>query len=137
MAEIQKADENNSSLTQRFIEFVMLQAQQAALCLGRIPHPTTGDTNINLDAARMFIDHLELVREKTRGNLSKEEEAILSNILSELQMTFVQVKNSMESSTPCTDSSNESSEPAALEEKSDVASSETEEKKKFSKSYGS
>lgn len=129
MAEIQKADQNNGALSQRFLEFVMLQAQQAMLCMGRLPHPATGDTNVNLDAARMFIDHLELIREKTRGNLSKEEEAILSNILSELQMGFVQVQGA-------TPSEAASQEPSKEELPTSEAAPTSEEKKKFSKSYG-
>lgn len=91
MSELQSAPQTDSQLTPRFIEFIMVQAQQAAFALGKIPHPTTGETVINIEAARIFIDHLELIREKTRGNLSKEEEMILNNILTELQMNFVQV----------------------------------------------
>ena len=90
MAEIQQAT-NSSDLTQKFIELVMMQAQQAALCLGQMEHPSTGKAEINLDAAKMFIDHLEIIREKTKGNLSKDEEKILSSVLSELQLAFVQV----------------------------------------------
>ena len=66
MAEIQQAT-NSADLTQKFIELVMMQAQQAALCLGQMAHPSTGKAEINLDAARMFIDHLEIIREKTKG----------------------------------------------------------------------
>ena len=90
MAEIQQAT-NSADLTQKFIELVMMQAQQAALCLGQMAHPSTGKTEVNLDAARMFIDHLEIIREKTRGNPTKDEEKILTSILSELQLAFVQV----------------------------------------------
>jgi hypothetical protein len=90
MAEIQQST-NSADLTQRFIELVMMNAQQAALCLGQMAHPSTGKAEVNLDAARMFIDHLEIIREKTRGNLNKDEEKILTSVLSELQMAFVQV----------------------------------------------
>jgi len=38
----------------------------------------------------MFIDQLEMIREKTRGNLTPEEEKFLTGVLSELQMAFVQ-----------------------------------------------
>jgi hypothetical protein len=139
MAEIQQST-NSADLTQRFIEFIMMQAQQAALCLGQIPHPATGKAEINLDAARMFIDHLEIVREKTRGNLSKDEEKILTSILSELQLAFVHVANSeghpvaeQQPATPQEATAPEivtASEPAAPQ-------FEEEDKKKFTKSYGS
>src|SRR5512132_900123 len=76
-------------MTQRFIEFVMMHAQNAALFLGQIPNPKTGEPEINLDLARMFIDQLEMIQEKTRGNLTNEEAMVLRNTLSNLQMAFV------------------------------------------------
>ena len=78
-------------MTQRFIEFVMMHAQNAALFLGQIPNPKTGEAEINLDLARMFIDQLEMIQEKTRGNLTNEETMVLRNALSNLQMAFVEV----------------------------------------------
>lgn len=149
MAEFQSIDQSSGQLTQRFIEFVMMQAQQAALCMGKLKHPSTGEASINLPAAQMFIDHLELIREKTRGNLSKEEDEILNSIISELQITFVQVSKEAGAAT---NSSEETSTAKATEEKkveekateSTAADSENKEeenkeeenKKKFSKSYG-
>lgn len=145
MPEVQPASQNNGQLTQRFIEFVMMQAQQAALCLGQLPHPSTGETVVNLEAAKMFIDYLELLREKTRGNLSKEEENILNGILSELQLVFVQVyQNSQSTSEPVKkeEASSEVRESLIQKEKSVSSEIETsaeseENKKRFSKSYGS
>ena len=49
-------------MTQRFIEFVMMQAQQAAMFLGRIPNPQTGKPEVNLELARLFIDQLEMIQ---------------------------------------------------------------------------
>ena len=143
MAEIQQST-NSADLTQRFIEFIMMQAQQAALCLGQIPHLATGKAEINLDAAKMFIDHLEIVREKTRGNLSKDEEKILTSILSELQLAFVHVAGGGETESPKADASEEakisesSPEAEAPEAAPAIAPTESEEegKKKFTKSYG-
>jgi hypothetical protein len=149
MAEIQQAT-NSADLTQRFIELVMMNAQQAALCLGQMAHPSTGKAEINLDAAKMFIDHLEVIKEKTRGNLNKDEEKILTSVLSELQLAFVQVSQSSgtssahvhdencghdhdhgataEITTATTQSESPESEAAPSEE--------SEAKKKFTKSYG-
>ncbi len=89
MAEIQRT-QLSGEMTQRFIEFIMMQAQQAALFLGRLPNPQSGKPEPNLDVARMIIDQLEMVREKTRGNLNHEETEILGSILADLQMAFVQ-----------------------------------------------
>ena len=90
MAEVQKTVQTGE-MTQRFIEFVMMHAQNAALFLGQIPNPKTGEAEINLDLARMFIDQLEMIQEKTRGNLTNEETMVLRNALSNLQMAFVEV----------------------------------------------
>src|SRR2546422_3022938 len=90
MAEVQTST-NSGELAQRFIEFVMMQAQNAALFLGQIPNPQSGEAEVNLEVAQMFIDQLIMIREKTRGNLSSEEEKILGNAISNLQMTFFEV----------------------------------------------
>jgi hypothetical protein len=146
MAEVQTHTQSGA-LAQRFIEFVMMQAQNAALFLGQIPNPQTGEGEVNLDLARMFIDQLAMIQEKTRGNLSNEEATVLRNTLSNLQMAFVEVSQSTGGSvpppaapqseaasvgpiaeTPAAPSSHDSSTPAA--------GSETESRKKFTKSYG-
>ena len=69
----------------------MMQAQNAALFLGQIPNPQTGQGEVNLELAKMFIDQLAMIQEKTRGNLTSEETAVLRNTLSNLQMAFVEV----------------------------------------------
>src|SRR6266498_2514606 len=84
MAEVQKTT-LSGELSQRFIEFVVMHAQNAALFLGQIPNPKTGQGEVNLDLARMFIDQLAMIQEKTRGNLTNEEAKVLSNALSNLQ----------------------------------------------------
>src|SRR6266853_6479605 len=90
MAEVQ-TNTQSGEMTQRFIEFVMMQAQNAALFLGQIPNPQTGKPERNLEVARMFIDQLAMIQEKTRGNLSSEETTVLRNTLSNLQMVYVEV----------------------------------------------
>ena len=129
-------------MTQRFIEFVMMHAQNAALFLGQIPNPKTGEAEINLDLARMFIDQLEMIQEKTRGNLTNEETTVLRNALSNLQMAFVeasgasQPQRAAQPEAPQTAPSQSAS--GAAEESPPIASSEseTESRKKFTKSYG-
>src|SRR5881227_3264719 len=72
MAEVQKTT-LSGELSQRFIEFVIMHAQNAALFLGQIPNPKSGEPEVNLDLARMFIDQLAMIQEKTRGNLNHGE----------------------------------------------------------------
>jgi hypothetical protein len=141
MAEIQHAPVTNTALqSQQFIELVMMQAQQAALCLGQMEHPATGKIELNLDAAKMFIDHLEIIKEKTRGNLTVDEEKILTSVLTELQLAFVHVakeaRGGADLTPPAVEESPKNEATPYPEESSASASGEDEGKKKFTKSYG-
>ena len=134
----------SGELSQHFVEFVMMHAQNAALFLGQIPNPKTGVGEVNLDLAKMFIDHLEMIQEKTRGNLSNEESTVLRNALSNLQMAYVEVaqKAPQGSASPATAKTEEPLKPPeestpAPEQAPPITSSESESKKKFTKSYGS
>jgi hypothetical protein len=141
MPEVQKTVQTGE-MTQRFIEFVMMHAQNAALFLGQIPNPKTGEAEINLDLARMFIDQLEMIQEKTRGNLTNEEAMVLRNAVSNLQMAFVEASGVAGPQRAPQPESPQSapSQPAsgAPEQSPPIASneSETESRKKFTKSYG-
>ena len=146
MPEVQKTVQTGE-MTQRFIEFVMMHAQNAALFLGQIPNPKTGEAEINLDLARMFIDQLEMIQEKTRGNLTNEEAMVLRNALSNLQMAFVEASGAAGPQRAAHNLNRHSrrphnrrnNRPQALPEQSPpIASSEpeTESRKKFTKSYG-
>jgi hypothetical protein len=145
MAEVQKTT-LSGELSQRFIEFVVMHAQNAALFLGQIPNPKTGQGEVNLDLARMFIDQLAMIQEKTRGNLTTEEAKVLSNALSNLQMAYVEVagaqpKSATEREAPdaAAPPKPEEQPPASKSEASAPMTStepETESRKKFTKSYG-
>ena len=147
MAEVQTTTQSGE-LTQRFIEFVMMQAQNAALFLGQIPNPQTGQGEVNLELAKMFIDQLAMIQEKTRGNLTNEEATVLRNTLGNLQMAFVEVSQHAAgaSSTPPParpPATPEAEPPSAPEqsappvgETSSPPASEGESRKKFTKSYG-
>jgi hypothetical protein len=144
MAEVQ-TNTQSGEMSQRFIEFVMMQAQNAALFLGQIPNPKTGKGEVNLELAKMFIDQLGMIQDKTRGNLTNEEAAVLRNTLSNLQMAFVEVSRQVREGTtesaapeapkaetpePAAPTSVEKTAPAAMPE------GESESRKKFTKSYG-
>ena len=146
MAEVQ-TNTQSGELAQRFIEFVMMHAQNAALFLGQIPNPQTGQGEVNLDLARMFIDQLAMIQEKTRGNLSQEEATVLRNAISNLQMAYVEISQEQKggaipvpAAAPAVESPSPSPE-AGPEVKAEPIVSplaeESESKKKFTKSYGS
>ena len=147
MPEVQSATALGE-MTQRFIEFVMMQAQQAAMFLGRIPNPQTNQPEVNLELAKLFIDQLEMIHEKTRGNLSKEESEILTRVLADLQLAFVQASKAagmapiapMASIAPVPSPIvAHAPEPAAevsAKPSSNEAGQDQENRKKFTKSYG-
>jgi hypothetical protein len=144
MAEVQ-TNTQSGEMSQRFIEFVMMQAQNAALFLGQIPNPQTGKGEVNLELAKMFIDQLGMIQDKTRGNLTNEETAVLRNALSNLQMAFVEVSRQVregttESATPEAPEAEilEAAAPASAEKAAPAATpeGESESRKKFTKSYG-
>ena len=93
MAEYQNTTVSSGEMTQRFIEFVMMQAQNAAFMLGQIPHPQTGKADVNLEMAQLLIDQLVMIQEKTKGNLTAAEQNFLQNTLYELRMAYVEVTN--------------------------------------------
>lgn len=130
----------SGELSQRFIEFVMMHAQNAALFLGQIPNPKTGQGEVNLELAKMFIDQLAMIQEKTRGNLSSEEAAVLRNTLSNLQMVYVEVAQQAPKSARPQQPPAEATPEASTKTPDQPPiepSAESESKKKFTKSYGS
>jgi hypothetical protein len=145
MAEVQTSTQSGE-LSQRFIEFVMMQAQNAALFLGQIPNPQTGQGEVNLELAKMFIDQLAMIQEKTRGNLTNEETAVLRNTLSNLQMAFVEVSQQSRGESHAASPQPAPPEPP-IEQSATSAPAEpngapvtpqadAESRKKFTKSYG-
>ena len=135
MAEVQTTTQSGE-LTQRFIEFVMMQAQNAALFLGQIPNPQTGQGEVNLDLAKMFIDQLAMIQEKTRGNLTSEEATVLRNTLANLQMAFVEVSQGKASPPPVSVPDPSTTSSSQQQETTPPPTAEGESRKKFTKSYG-
>jgi len=68
---------------------VNMLASEAAMLLGLIESPVEGGIKIDLDSAREVIDLLGLLEQKTRGNLTEEEEKVLEEILAYLRMQYV------------------------------------------------
>ena len=73
----------------RFLSLVLSLHGSAWMALGKVANPLSGKLEKDLDAARGSIDLLETLKVKTRGNLTKEEEKVLANALSALQLNFV------------------------------------------------
>jgi Domain of unknown function (DUF1844) len=136
MAEYQNMTVSSGEMAQRFIEFVMMQAQNAAFMLGQIPHPQTGKAEVNLDVAQMLIDQLVMIQEKTKGNLNSDESKILAGAISNLQIAFVEAVRE----DPAGTASAKTETPPQVEQKppTDPAPEQIDPdgKRKFVKSYG-
>lgn len=82
------ADEAGDSPS--FIHLVQSLATQAAMCLGLVQDELyTGQPQIDLKQGQFLIDLMEVLREKTRGNLTSEEQSTLDQTLDELRMVYV------------------------------------------------
>jgi Domain of unknown function (DUF1844) len=158
MAEIDRKTSpiGNAEMAQRFVQFVMMQVQNIFYVLGRIPSPDGRPIPPNLEAAKILIDQLEMVQEKTRNNLSAQESTILDDALKNVRLAFVESSGgtpaSMMPKSNLPEFPLEEDEDEALPEKGSPAPEEKpkattppaaaakppeeENKKKFTKTYG-
>jgi hypothetical protein len=67
----------------------------AAMVLGAYADPRTGQPVIDPEAAREFIDMLDALHEKTKGNLAPEEDSLLLDLLGKLKMTYLEVNQAV------------------------------------------
>ena len=75
-----------------FTVLISMLFSQAMAMLGQMPDPTTGEATINKPFAKHYIDTLEMLQEKTKGNLDDEETSMLSEALHALRMMYVNAK---------------------------------------------
>jgi hypothetical protein len=88
MAEVQTTNTEAGEMTQIFIQFIMMQTQNTAHCLGQMPDPQTGKGYLNIPMARLLIDQLAVIRAKTAGNLTPEEAKIIDSALADMEQAF-------------------------------------------------
>jgi hypothetical protein len=77
-----------------FSTFILSLNHSALMHLGEAPDPETGQVEKNLLLARQTIDLVGMLEEKTRGNLSGEEERLVAQILFDLRMRYVELSKS-------------------------------------------
>lgn len=73
-----------------FNTFIIGLASTTLIHLGAAANPDTGRTERNLDLARESLELLSMLREKTRGNLTEEEEKLFATLLTDLRLRFVE-----------------------------------------------
>lgn len=77
-----------------FATFILSMSTSTMFHLGDFPNPETKKTEKNLPLAKQSIDIIEMLKEKTKGNLNSEEEKLIDNILYDLHMRYVKASGS-------------------------------------------
>jgi len=126
-----------------FANLVVQQTNMALMLLGRMPHPETGETVRDIESAKMFIDQLEMIEFKTRGNLDAREDKLLKQSLTALRMAFVEAIDTQgieQPKAPSTPSAKTAQAPAPGKSGGSPGqpagpTAEEESRKKFTKKY--
>jgi hypothetical protein len=128
-----------------FANMVIQQTNMAMMLLGKVAHPETGQIIQDLESAKMFIDQLQMLEAKTKGNLSKQEDALLKQALAALHMAFVEtvdapaVGSGTESGAaapaPAEETAPSPANPSPAAPANASAAANDESRKKFSKKY--
>lgn len=135
----ESAEELRSAL---FAHMVMQQTSMAMMLLGKQPHPETGQIVRDLEGSKLFIDSLEMLEFKTKGNLTQDEAGLLKQSLMSLRMAFVEAVDSegkptepkAERGSPSTETP-PTSEAAKADTAPGATATEEEHRKKFTKKY--
>ena len=72
-----------------FLQLVLGLQQAAMMALGKLMNPMTGKLEKNLEQAKSTIDTLGALETRTRGNLEPDEARVLTQVLGDLRMTYV------------------------------------------------
>lgn len=76
-----------------FMQLVMQNQQIAMMSMGKLKHPVTDKVERNLELAKVSIDTLDMIKIKTKGNLSINEEKFLDEVIRELKLNYVDETN--------------------------------------------
>ena len=72
-----------------FMQLILQNQQIAMMSMGKIKNPVTDKIERNLEHAKVYIDSLDMLLAKTKGNLSEYEEKFLTETLKELKLNYV------------------------------------------------
>jgi hypothetical protein len=140
------APSHEQMISAMFAHLVMQHTNMALIFLGLTPNPQSGQTAQDLESARYFIDQLEMLEVKTKGNLDKNEQAMLKQSLTSLRMAFVEAVNHPQAAPAPAPAEQPPAAPATDEQETPIAepalpgeepppAAETQSPKKFSKKY--
>lgn len=78
---------------QLFLHVMYIFHSSAMMSMGKLKNPATDKIERDLEQAKQSIDILEMLKEKTKGNLSPEVSTLLDKFLTELRLNFVDERN--------------------------------------------
>jgi hypothetical protein len=81
-------DEKN--IAQLFMQLVIQNQQMAMISLGKVNNPVSDTLDKNLEYAKLSIDTLDMLAQKTKGNLSEYEEKLLAETVNQLKIIYVE-----------------------------------------------
>ncbi len=85
------------NVNSQFLSLVIMLASACWQQMGKVPNPVSGKVEKELNHAQITLDLLLMIREKTKGNLTQEEEQLLANTVSDLQLN---IADELEKVTP-------------------------------------
>ena len=87
--------------TKYFVSLVISISSSCWMQLGKVPNPITGKIERDLEGAKLSVDMLEMLKEKTKGNLSADEQRVIETTLADLKLNYVdELKNPAEAPKP-------------------------------------
>lgn len=81
--------DNPEKNTQLFLYLVGTYEMTAMMAMGKIKNPVTDKVELDLDQARFAIDVLDMLKEKTKGNLAEYEMKFLDNLIGQLKLNYL------------------------------------------------
>lgn len=125
--------------TMLFMQMVFQLSSLATMLLGKAPHPETGETKRDLEAAQLMIDQLDMLEAKTKGNLTHDEAQLLKQTLMSLRMAYVEAVNQPDSTSESKEEEKPASTESATSEPEEAPNAkpaeDSESKKRFTKKY--
>lgn len=92
----EEAQEALNASEANFLNFISSMAAQVMISLGQEPHPVTHRMELSIEQASYTIDILVMLKGKTKGNLTKQEERFFNQILYQLQLVYTQIVKQLE-----------------------------------------
>ena len=84
--------ENQKLPPPSFALIVASFAAQASVALGQMPNPMTNKQEVNLELAKHAIDTLAILEQKTKGNLTADETAMLEGVLHQMRIAYLEAQ---------------------------------------------